>query len=261
VLRDSFAVYLDVLGTRQAMASMDDKALRQQIELLDALASDLHDPGWEDFFQRMVSFSDNIALSVPMRDDSGTLLGVGYLMQPVAVFQLGMALSGRFVRGGIAAGRLYSDYTHVTGPALVKAVELEEDVAVFPRVLLDEDTVMLALLDTRGYGEPYKSPWNSQLLADADGRVFVNYLSATEEVARPAARSLIGRHRTQVLRALTTYHEPSRIRQKYVWAAHYHNAFCRYWYPRAPRLLVSDGLTPLEERYPRQFQLLLESER
>jgi len=55
VLRDSWAVYLDVLGSRAAIPELDDAALRKQIALLDRLTTDLHDPQYEDFFQRLVS--------------------------------------------------------------------------------------------------------------------------------------------------------------------------------------------------------------
>ena len=160
VLRDSWAVYLDMLGTRAAIAELDDAALRRQIALLDRLTTDLHDPQYEDFFQRLVSFSDNIALSVPMSHHGGSLLGLGMLMLPVAAFQLEMTVQNRFLRGGVAGGRLYSDYTHVTGPALLAAVRLEEEVAVFPRILLDELAVAVALKDSEDYSQPYLSPWN-----------------------------------------------------------------------------------------------------
>lgn len=45
---------------------------------------------------------------------------------------------GWLVRGGITIGDFYIDDMFVWGAALVKAYELEEKIAVYPRVILDE---------------------------------------------------------------------------------------------------------------------------
>ena len=42
------------------------------------------------------------------------------------------------LRGGIAVGKLYHDRQIVFGPALVKAYQLENNIAVYPRVVIDE---------------------------------------------------------------------------------------------------------------------------
>ena len=76
----------------------------------------------------------------------------------------------------MACGSLYMDDQLVTGPALVEAVDLEANDAVFPRILLSDDCVRLARVDDADFAAD--SPWRNELLVDGDGRIFLNYLSS-----------------------------------------------------------------------------------
>ena len=48
---------------------------------------------------------------------------------------------GWMLRGGVAIGQLYIDEVMVWGKALLTAYELEDKVANYPRVIIDEDVV------------------------------------------------------------------------------------------------------------------------
>jgi hypothetical protein len=84
-----------------------------------------------DLAIRTSSFSDNMVVTqVP--DDRTKML-----MQHLANVQLGSALVGFLVRGGITVGNVVHDDEVVFGPGLNRAHELESTIAKYPRIVLD----------------------------------------------------------------------------------------------------------------------------
>lgn len=235
--RPSVAAYLDILGTKEIVPAMTNADLKAQVELLDTLNESLHDPAWEVNVQRMLTFSDSIALTVPIRDNSDAESELGLLADSIGLYQFELAREGRFLRGGLAIGPMYADYSHITGPALIEAVLLEQNKAedggaVFPRVLVNHKTLAGAGVDVDHLSVHSQEAWNGNLMVDGDdGEAFVNYLStvideATEYQDIMVAIELLEQHRDAVMTALSTHEEASRVRDKYVWVAQYHNAFC-----------------------------------
>lgn len=260
-LRSSFALYLDELGIKNLSAGLKDKDLRRSLEELDRLSWFLHSDEDEPW-QRMLSFSDNVIVGMPLNvkmfESDG---GLHDLIFSAAWYQLNLALLGRFLRGGLAYGPLYMDERTVIGQALVDAVALESSSAVYPRIVLDEACTGLALqvMDRYGARAFADSPTNSYLLRDADGLVFVNYLMGVLETGEDAesTRAGLDRHRKAVAAQLSNGSLSPRVRQKYVWISDYHNFFCRE-FTTFTDLAVNTHLTELEQRLPRSYRLLAE---
>jgi hypothetical protein len=246
-LKRSFSIYLDALGTRKAMASMNDHELRQQLELL-RLRWFLHNEDWATDRQRLMSFSDNLVVGSPIAEQDPGGQGLGMLLSSVQGYQLNLAARNRFLRGAIALGDLYMDDRLVTGQALVDAVDLEESVAVYPRVVLSGACVALALADVEGWF------WNDQLLVDADGQVIVNYLTAIADDEIPGeVEAGLAAHRRAIETKLSEFATAGRIREKYRWVADYHNYVRREYFPDVVGYDVEAGLLAVERRYTRQF--------
>lgn len=261
VFRASVTAFLDLLGTKVALAGMTQPQLREQIELLDTLKNHLHDAALESQWQRILTFSDSIALAVPFKT-SDKEIELGNTISSIGLYQFQLACTGRFLRGGIAIGNAYADYGNITGPALVEAAQLESEVAVVPRVLLSESASNSAIAEARiGYGDhPSRSPFNRALMVDADGRVFVNYLDVAleyEEEGVAEAVPLLQEHKKAVSNALDRHGSDPRVREKYVWIAHYHNFFCGLRLP-GEELRIDKHLSQLETSYPRQFRQLFD---
>ena len=145
------------------------------------------------------------------------------------------------------------------------AVLLEENTAAVPRVLLSTEALQYALYTgySRYGSEAYQSEWNRTYIVDADGRAFVNYLDTAltaEQDDVGLAEDFLQEHKDTVVGALTTYTEPSRIREKYVWAAQYHNACCARHLQSESLQITKPALTPLEELFPRTFKPLFDPE-
>lgn len=215
-LRRSIVCYLDTLGTKVRSKSLTNADLRQDIEDNDVLQDRLHSSFWRGATQRFVSFSDNVCVAAPI--EAGHELDIiRDQVDAVATFQLAKVLAGRAIRGGITVGDIYCDSNFVDGPALIRAVQLEEKVAKWPRVLIEEDAADVIREQWAGKTRP----WPFQLAAvDADGRLFVNYLRASGPHLVPDIR--LQNHRDVVTTQLAIDH-PEEVAEKWRWIAGYHN--------------------------------------
>ncbi|WP_185994239.1 hypothetical protein [Nocardioides campestrisoli] len=228
VLRPAFVTYLDELGTTERLLNYDDAALREDIRLYDRMRDLLHNEEmYDDERQRALYFSDNVVVVEPIdpHPSVGADLGLFTQVFSAAVYQLNLAVNGRFLRGGIAGGMAYADGEFVTGPAHVCAVLLEEKEAVVPRVLLNDIAVGLAQRHVEDEA-PAPSAFATYLLVDQDERVFVNYLPAVFEdegfVHAPNPRDGLVAHRDQVI-AMRARYPSGGVGEKYDWVAAYHN--------------------------------------
>jgi len=85
----------------------------------------------EDLEIRYSTFSDNVVITQQVGPKTQMLI------QQLANFQLGAALPGFLMRGGITIGDVVHDDEVVFGPGLNRAYQLESKVAKLPRLVLD----------------------------------------------------------------------------------------------------------------------------
>jgi len=83
------------------------------------------------------TFSDNIVISTPVNEH------IPYFLRAIAIMQLMTAAMHFLLRGGIVVGDIYHDDEVVFGPALNRAYELESNVAIYPRIVIDEPVMSL----------------------------------------------------------------------------------------------------------------------
>lgn len=77
---------------------------------------------------------------------------------------------------GLTFDSLFIDDYCVYGKALIDAHEIEQSVAIFPRIVVSDAVEKLIKEHFGYYMEPQYSPPNRFFLLDADGQVFLNYL-------------------------------------------------------------------------------------
>lgn len=180
-------------------------------------------------------FTDNIVLAYPLRNDR-TESVIGTVARCVSKYQLGMAKEGFFMRGGLAFDSLFIDDYCVYGKALIDAHEIEQSVAIYPRIVAS-DTARKHIEEHFGYyREPQDSPPNRFFLLDADGQVFLNYLeycfTPIQSDEKPDLEAL-QLHRINIERNLIDFSGQSRIWVKYSWLASYHNFMVNQWREKA----------------------------
>ena len=84
---------------------------------------------------RVTTFSDNVVISLPETEDTGLMI------TKLALMQLASSLGGFLMRGGVTIGDVIHDDECVFGPALNRAYHLESQVAQYPRIVVDSDSV------------------------------------------------------------------------------------------------------------------------
>jgi hypothetical protein len=82
-------------------------------------------------------FSDLIVISYSVQNEINLLNNLHKLLHSIYFMQEHLAMNSILIRGGITCGPLYHKGDICIGPALLRAYELEQKLAVFPRVILD----------------------------------------------------------------------------------------------------------------------------
>lgn len=189
-------------------------------------------------------FTDHIVVGYPLlrpQSDLGEpemydILGI------FAEFQIGLAMEGFFLRGGIAYGNHYMDQDVVFGDALLEAVELDKT-GEPPRLVLAPSALDLVHKHLASHFSVESSWYYEHLLKDSDGVTFLDYLSQAF-MAFPDGGvflELIEAHRDSVTAGLHTYQSKLEVQRKYEWAAHYHDFVCRDFIERHPVSCDPDG--------------------
>lgn len=175
-------------------------------------------------------FTDNIIIGYPI-SELGETSGepeLGHIFEVFADHQVALAMSGLFIRGGIAQGDHYMDDDIVFGDALLEAVEMDKSGAP-PRLALTPKVVELVRHHIGFYGGAEGAPHYRDLLEDGDGTIFVNYLDTAFAVFSDTGEiftEIFEKHRHFIRANLQRFRGNAPVRSKYEWLAKYHNFIC-----------------------------------
>lgn len=231
--------YMDILGYSEAIRA-SEAAGTQQAELRTLHKAMMSGRQWledgddppelkefmkKDFYA-LKAFTDNIVIGWPVRDDAEVEFGSAFFK--LGAFQFEMAISGYFMRGGLAVGEAYVDDIAVFGGALIEAYDGESKVARDPRIILTPTAIAAANQHLTYYTNKRHAPHVRELVKDADGQWFLNYLECVlwaEDEQGPFYEEF-ARHKMAVEEKLRFYKDTPAIWSKYAWVAGYHNYFC-----------------------------------
>lgn len=90
--------------------------------------------------------SDSIVLTLKTEDETPTINEIRNFALAAGQFQYSLGENGIWLRGGISCGPLYVnlDEKQIVGPALIRAVNLEKNVAKYPRIVSDTTLMIKA---------------------------------------------------------------------------------------------------------------------
>lgn len=188
-------------------------------------------------------YTDNMVVAYPIKDDGE--IEFDEVLDNVSEYQFNMALEGLFVRGGISVGEFYINEDIVFGPALLDAHNVESQIACYPRIILDNNTVKKVKKYIKYYDV---APQKSKIFIDTDGQWFLNYLNTIFKFYRECnneyefevvQRELLLRHKKKIEEMLVKHKENIKVWDKYVWTANYHNYFCDLHFKEEKKLKIS----------------------
>jgi hypothetical protein len=226
----SLVAFIDILGFSsliQNSSTGDLGRIRSNVKMAGRLARDNR---YKSYIYHGKVFSDCVTMS--MKLDKGAHF---FFLMNIVNFQAELAKRGIFVRGAVAVGDHFEDSEVMFGKALVRAVGLEESMAIWPRIVVDCSVLRLQdepnLWFTRS--TPDRNLLNHLVRCDSDGISYVDYLgvypdwiSSTHEGTNPAqeAERFRRSHRRHIIRQARANKDNMRVLAKYHWLATYHNA-------------------------------------
>ncbi|MGR3064690.1 hypothetical protein ABMY28_22425 [Vibrio vulnificus] len=234
-LKQSFVCHVDMLGYSQLCQNAINS--NSSNDFLNKIRTALNNAyarvrersrafGDRNLFEIKV-FTDNIVVGYPISNFEHTQGEgeLGHIFDVFSEFQLGLAMEGFLVRGGIAVGQHYMDDEIVFGDALIEAVKQDKNGGA-PKVSLAPSAVTVLRRHLGFYANPSIAPQSYDLLQDIDGSVFINYLQ-NAFIAFPDGGvffDVFAKHKETLTAGLSEYRGVPSVRAKYEWAARYHNS-------------------------------------
>lgn len=232
----SFVCHVDILGYSQLCheaikSDLSNEFLNKVRDALNTAYARVRQKakGWnqEDIFEIKV-FADNIVIGYPLKKDFYYSYGeaeLGHIFDVLSEFQLGLAMEGFLVRGGIAIGEHYMDDDIVFGNALIEAVK-QDNSGGAPKVSLAPSVIDVLKRHLGFYYGPFLAPQTRILLQDVDDNIFINYLE-NAFIGFPEGGVFIDvfvKHKDTLTKGLIKNKGIPSVRAKYEWAARYHNS-------------------------------------
>lgn len=135
-------VYMDLLGTTSKIKSQNSEEALKSIKNIYEQSVQLFTKNLAEEKIQVKVFSDNIILAKETTANVPPIApGVLEMISFAAAFQMIAMLHGWSIRGGITVGELYIDDIFVWGKGLLKAYELEDKIAINPRIIIDPQII------------------------------------------------------------------------------------------------------------------------
>lgn len=213
--KKSIVAFVDLLGTSQAMKNDENDVNLHSMNYILQTAFDMcEDTSICETKVSVKAFSDNIVFSMELPEDSDEtehMARVHNIMEICAFFQIAAFGMGISTRGGITVGDFFCNEIFVWGRGLLRAYNLENKVAIYPRIVVDESVLPL-IPECDDAGNKH------HILTDFDGIIFLDYLSFFK---MPTRDEYIKRSLKETELIIKTLGKDERAIQKIRWIASY----------------------------------------
>ena len=214
LLEEHYILYIDLLGYKviineipeQEFLKIINKSYNEAKRIINIMSQPTHSNSVFDY----KVFSDNIVVATTA-DSIYALYSLSYIAY---ILQRAFIDKKILCRGAITKGLLYIDQEYVFGSGLIRAYELEDTVAYYPRIILDRLAETAELLKL--YDVYYK---------DNDGYIIIDYLRNREQEIQRSVLFLT-KHKQVIESGLGKKQKNECVYQKYAWCREYHNSVC-----------------------------------
>lgn len=165
-------------------------------------------------------FSDSIVISYPLTIPSALFM----IMIDIVHIQLELAFRELVFRGSITIGDLYHDSNLIFGPGLVKAYEMENKCAIYPRIILEEETIVEGLENRQHENIQEELSYITGLIKeDNDGFYYIDFLTQEQELDEKEYYDLCLKMLKKVIQSELRKNKDPGIIHKYIWLKNYYN--------------------------------------
>lgn len=235
--------FIDILGYRNLLNTMHADELVKVVNALRSFAAgdadDEETPSRSDEFRLFTqSFSESVSDAIVRVRTVDTQSKDGPFVHELIDLMhatVECVSRGILIRGGMTIGPVHVGL-HGKGPifgnGMVRAYRIEEEEAVYPRIMIDDQALKTFLDDAVLWQDGEKDAYEAELVmrfigVAEDGSYFLDYLRAAgpgEFDAGVAGQfEFLRRHKRLIVDNLAN--ADAKARRKLVWLANYHNRF------------------------------------
>jgi len=173
--------YIDLIGFSTAINETikenkeDEDKIINIFNILDDI-NEINKPSATPINSKTVShFSDCAAISY-LKEEKG---GIFHILSDILFLSYGILQKGLLFRGAITCGKLFHTKENLFGPAMLYAVKMEKELAIYPRIILDKEILAIAEEHPAEYCPKGQLKVIKKLiLKDFDGLYYLNYFDA-----------------------------------------------------------------------------------
>ncbi len=170
---DYYVAFLDILGFKNLIQGQygDSSSLivKSKLDFLSEIGEH-----FKRFDANVMLMSDSIVVSLKKQVSNALFKFL------LVVAEINGMLNGSLLRGAISFGELYHKKSVVFGPAFIKAYQLQEYTAIYPRIIIKPSDIKLIC----DISEENKQIMDSYFLLDEDNEIFFDYLSLLRDAER-----------------------------------------------------------------------------
>lgn len=211
--------YIDLLGTKELLANKSETVAFGDIYypflIAGRIMPNMRELKWDEI--KIKIFSDNILIAYEVNniEDKNNVYSAYKEIEDFLKFFLSMfANKGLLFRGAITVDKLLINDLMVWGKGLSSVVYLEENVAIYPRIIISED--LLNIFDSFGLdGVEFEERFSC--LKDFDDCVFFDFFDYYDSKSMDSLLALTSIYIDEKIQNGA----PPRIMQKYRWFKNY----------------------------------------
>lgn len=195
-----FVCFMDILGFSAMVDEYDQDSSSNILQKLQAAfkeamqvltSQSLHLEESEIEYLEYRVFSDCICISLPYFDNEvNYTTNLMLLLTYVRGLQTSLMTKGVFTRGGIAAGPYYMDENVLFSKAMIRAYNIENKEAIYPRIVLDKG--IIEKLKNYLHSSLHVQSVLTLLVKDADNVVFLNPFNVLKNSIDQFKQSIAG---------------------------------------------------------------------
>ena len=214
--------YIDILGSKDAILHDHNdyylNTINTCFERVKANTSWMRLSGTEGCTIKI--FSDNIVIAIPsdfacVNNNHPTIV-LNRMHAALCAIQREFLKHEILIRGGLSFGKLYIDDIFIWGKALIDAYNVEDGIAIYPRIVIDQSIHVLNAYRP----DPAEMYESNCIRADFDGCYYFDYLRLSMHPENTEMRDLVENSMCSTAQKISI-EENQRKLAKYQWHYNY----------------------------------------